>query len=83
VSKTYARVGIALGVILLFIGALDARGHYGVWAASWVLLGLFLILFGSSFFVRAERQKLTRRVSFGFLGVGVVLLVIALVFFRS
>jgi len=78
VSKTYAKVGIALGVVFLFIGALDVRQHFWVWGAASILFGLFLILFDSSFFVRAERKQLTRRVSFGFLGAGLVLLAIAL-----
>jgi len=78
VSKSFARVGIALGVVFLFIGAMDVRQHFGVWGAASILLGLFLIAFGSSLFVRAERKELTRRVSFGFLGVALVLLAIAL-----
>jgi peptidoglycan biosynthesis protein MviN/MurJ (putative lipid II flippase) len=83
VSKTYARVGIGLGFVFLFAGALDVRGHFGIWAASSILLGLFLILFGGSLFVGAKRQKSTRRVSFGFLGAALILLCIALALFRS
>jgi peptidoglycan biosynthesis protein MviN/MurJ (putative lipid II flippase) len=78
VSKSFAKVGIALGVIFIFVGALDVRQHFGAWGAASVLFGLFLIAFGSSLFVRPERKKITRRVSFGFLGAGLVLLAIAL-----
>jgi hypothetical protein len=83
VSKRYATVGIGLGFVLLFVGALDVRQHYGVWAASSIMFGLFLILFGASFGVGVKRQKTTRRVSFGFLAAALVLLVIALALFRS
>jgi purine-cytosine permease-like protein len=82
VSKTYGKVSIAIGFLLLFAGALDVRQHFAIWAASSILLGLFLILFGASFVVGAERQKVTRRVSFGFLGAALVLLAIALALFR-
>jgi peptidoglycan biosynthesis protein MviN/MurJ (putative lipid II flippase) len=83
VSKTYSGVSIGLGFVFLFAGALDVRAHFGIWAASSILLGLSLILFGASFVVRAKRQKVTRRVSFGFLGAALVLLAIALALFRS
>jgi peptidoglycan biosynthesis protein MviN/MurJ (putative lipid II flippase) len=83
VSKTYGSVSIGLGFVFLFVGALDVRGRYGIWAASSILFGLFLILFGASFGLGAERRKSTRRVSFGFLGAALVLLAIALAFFRS
>ena len=82
-SRTYGNVSIAVGFLLLFGGALDVRQHFAIWAASSILLGLFLIIFGASFFVGAERQKVRRRVSFGFLGVALVLLAIALALFRS
>ena len=82
-SKTYGSVSIGLGFVFLFAGALDVRGHAGIWAASSILLGLFLIVFGTSFFVTDKRQKVRRRVSFGFLGAALVLLGIALVLFRS
>ena len=77
-SKTWGKVGIAVGFLLLFAGALDVRQHYGIWAAFSVLLGLFLILFGASFVVGAPRQRTTRRVGFGFLAAALVVLVIAL-----
>jgi len=77
-SRTWAKVGIAIGFLLLFTGALDVRQHFGIWAAFSILLGLFLVLFSASFVSRTTRQKTTRRVSFGFLGVAVILLVIAL-----
>ena len=83
VSKTYGRVSIGLGLVFLFVGALDARAHFGIWAAFSILLGVFLILLGASFFVGAKRQKVTRRVSFGVLGAALVLLVIALTRFLS
>jgi hypothetical protein len=83
VSKTYGSVSIGLGLLFLFAGALDVRGHFGIWAASSILLGLFLILFGASFVGGGPRQKTTRRVSFGFLGAALVLLAIALALFRS
>jgi len=81
VSKTYGRISIGVGFVFLFAGALDVRGGFGVWAASSIMLGLFLIVFGTSFFVSDERQKVRRRVSFGFLGAAVVLLGIALALF--
>ena len=61
-------VSIALGVVFLFVGAPDVRGDFGVWAASSIVLGLFLVVFSTSFFASDERQKVTRRVSFAFLG---------------
>jgi multisubunit Na+/H+ antiporter MnhB subunit len=82
VSKTYGMVSIGLGVVFLFVGALDARGGFGVWAASAIMLGLFLVVFGTSFFVTDEGRKSRRRLSFGFLGAAAVLLVIALALFR-
>jgi hypothetical protein len=72
-------VSIAVGLLLLFAGALDVRQNFGIWAAFSIMLGLFLVLFGTSFVSASPRQKTTRRVSFGFLGAAVVLLVIALV----
>jgi uncharacterized membrane protein SirB2 len=83
VSKTYGRVSIGVGFVFLFIGALDVRGGFGVWAASSIMLGLFLVVFGTSFFVSGERQKSRRRLSFGFLGAALVFLCIALALFRS
>jgi uncharacterized membrane protein SirB2 len=78
VSKTYGMVSIGVGLVFLFAGALDVRGDFGVWATSSIMLGLFLIVFGTSFFVSGEHQKVRRRVSFGFLGASLVLLCIAL-----
>jgi len=78
-NKTWGMVSIAVGFLLLFAGALDVRQNFGIWAAFSILLGLFLILFGASFVSRDTREKTTRRVSFGFLGAALVLLVIALV----
>jgi len=75
-------VSIGVGFVFLFVGALDVRGGFGVWAASSIMLGLFLIVFGTSFFVSDERQKARRRLSFWFLGVAVVLLGIALALLR-
>jgi len=75
-------VSIGVGFVFLFVGALDVRGGFGVWAASSIMLGLFLIVFGTSFFVSDERQKARRRLSFWFLGAAVVLLGIALALLR-
>jgi len=83
VSKTYGKVSIAVGFLLLFAGALDVRQHFGIWAASSILLGLSLIVFGASLFVSGELQKVRRRVSFGFLGAALVLLAIALALLQS
>jgi purine-cytosine permease-like protein len=83
VSRTWGKVSIAIGFLLLFAGALDVRQHFAIWAAASVLLGLFLILFGASYFVADKRKKTTRRVSFGFLGAALVFLAIALALFRS
>ena len=80
-SKTYSGVSIGLGFVFLFAGALDVRAHFGIWAASSILLGLTLILFGASFVGGGPHQKVTRRVSFGFLGAALVLLAIALAWF--
>ena len=82
-SKTYGKVSIAVGFLLLFAGALDVRQHFGIWAASSILLGLSLIVFGASLFVSGELQKVRRRVSFGFLGAALVLLAIALALLQS
>jgi uncharacterized membrane protein SirB2 len=78
VSKTYGKVSIAVGFLLLFAGALDVRQHFGIWATFSILLGLFLILFGAGFLVGDKRRKVTRRVSFGFLGAALVFLGIAI-----
>jgi hypothetical protein len=51
-----------------------------LWATASILFGIFLIILGGSFGVAAERQKSTRRLSFGFLGAALVFFVIALVF---
>jgi hypothetical protein len=83
VSKTWGKVNIAVGFLLLFAGALDVRQHYGIWAASSILFGVFLILLGASFVGGGPRQKTTRRVSFGFLGAALVVLGIALARFLS
>jgi peptidoglycan biosynthesis protein MviN/MurJ (putative lipid II flippase) len=83
VSKTYGGVSIGLGFVFLFAGALDVRQHFAIWAASSILFGVFLILFGASFFAGDKRKKTTRRVSFGFLGAALVILAIALALFRS
>ncbi len=78
-SKSYGRVGIAIGFLLFFAGALDARDHYGFWATFSIMLGLFSIVFGASFGVGDKRQKeVARRVSLGFLGAALVFLAIAL-----
>jgi hypothetical protein len=81
VSKAYGSVSIVLGLIFFFAGALDVRAHFGVWALSSIMLGLFLIVFGTSFLVADRRKKSTRRVSFAFLGVALVFLAVALVRF--
>jgi hypothetical protein len=78
VAKTWSRAGVAIGFLLLFAGALDVRGHFGFWATFSIMLGLFLIVFGASFFAGDKRRKGTRRVSFGFLGAALVFLCIAL-----
>jgi len=83
VAKTWGTVSIAIGFLLFFAGALDVRQHFAIWAASSILFGLFLILLGASFGVGAKRQKITRRVSFGFLGAALVVLAIALARFLS
>jgi hypothetical protein len=83
VSKTYGKVSIAVGFLLLFAGALDVRQHFPIWAASSVLFGLFLIVFGAGYFAGDKRKKTTRRVSFGLLGAALVLLVVALALFQS
>jgi len=77
-SKTWGKVSIAAGFLLLFAGALDMRQGLGIWAAFSIMLGLFLVLFGASYVGRGPRQKDTRRVSFGFLGAAVILLGIVL-----
>ena len=77
-SRTWGKVSIAVGFLLLFAGALDVRQHFGIWATFSIMLGLFLVLFGASFVSGRSRQKPTRRVSFAFLGAAVILLGIAL-----
>jgi hypothetical protein len=79
VSKSYGRVSIGLGVLLLFAGALDARDHFAIWATSLIVFGLTLIVFGTSFFISGERKKFRRRVSLGFLGAALIFLAVALV----
>ena len=82
-SKTWGKVSIAIGLLLLFAGALDIRQGLGIWAAFSIMLGLFLVLFGASYASAGPRQKSTRRVSFAFLGAAVILLGIALASFLS
>jgi hypothetical protein len=77
-KKTWGKVSIAVGFLLLFAGALDIRQGFGVWATFSILLGLFLIVFGGSFVSSNPGQKTTRRVSFGLLGAALIFLVIAL-----
>jgi hypothetical protein len=82
-SKTWGKVSIAIGLLLLFAGALDIRQGLGIWAAFSIMLGLFLVLFGASYASTGPGQKSTRRVSFAFLGAAVILLGIALASFLS
>jgi uncharacterized membrane protein YozB (DUF420 family) len=77
-ARRYATVSIALGLLFFFAGVIDIRQHYGFWATASILFGVFLIIFGAAFGVKGERQKSTRRLSYGFLGGALVFLAIAL-----
>jgi predicted permease len=72
-------VAVLLGLVLLFVGALDARNHFGLWSVFSILLGLALIIFGASIGISDKgKKKFRRRLALGFVGGALVFLAIAL-----
>jgi hypothetical protein len=78
VSKLFSKVSIGAGITLILCGAVYVWLHSGIWATYWILLGIYFILLGRSFTLGGIGQKITRRLSFGFLGVALVFLGIGL-----
>jgi hypothetical protein len=78
-TKIANKVFIAAGIFLFLFAAEELWLHHGIWATCWILLGVGLILTGISLNPRSARQKVTRRLSLGFLGAAFVFLVIAAV----
>jgi hypothetical protein len=72
VYKLYSKVSIGVGVGFFLAGALFVLAHSRIWATYSILLGVYLILNGQSFILGGIGQKVTRRLSFGFLGAALV-----------
>jgi purine-cytosine permease-like protein len=74
------KVCIGVGVVAILAGAVFLWLDSAMWAsvAYLVLFGIYSILLGMSFSLGGVRQKVTRRLSFGFLGATLVFLGIGL-----
>ena len=74
------KVSIGVGVFGISAGAVFLSLDSRMWASAayLVLFGIYSILFGMSFSLSGKRQKVTRRLSFGFGGVALVFLGIGL-----
>ena len=66
-----SKVYIGVGITIILCGVVFLWTHSGIWATYNILLGISFILSGIG-------QKVTRRLSFGFLGVALVFLGIGL-----
>ena len=75
---TKASTGV--GVVLIVVGAVFLLLDSGAWALDTylILFGVYCVLNGVSSILSGIGQKVTRRLSFGFWGVGLVFLGIAL-----
>ena len=71
-----SKVSIVVGVIAILVGAVFLGLDSGNWAMYiyLILLGIYFTLLGISFILGGIGQKITRGLSFGFLGVALVLL---------
>lgn len=75
-----SRVSIVVGVIVILVGAVFLWLDSGNWATYiyTILLGIYWTLFGISIILGGIGQKITRGLSFGFIGVALVFLGISL-----
>jgi len=75
-----SKVSIVVGVISILVGAVFLGLNSGNWAMYiyLILLGIYCTLLGISFILGGIGQKITRRLSFGFIGVALVFLGIGL-----
>ena len=71
-----SKVSIVVGVISILVGAVFLGLDSGNWAMCiyLILLGIYCTLLGISFILGGTGQKITRRLSFGFLGAALVFL---------
>ena len=60
-------------IVVGFIGILVGAVFLGLDSGNWAMC-IYLILFGISFILGGIGQKITRRLSFGFIGVALVFL---------
>jgi len=79
-TNAVSKVGIGVGVISIIAGAVFLCIHsvMWAWATYLILFGIYLVLIGTSSIFDDTRQKVTRRLSFGFGGVALVFLGIGL-----
>jgi hypothetical protein len=79
-TNTISKIGIGAGVISIIAGAVFLCIYSVMWAwdTYLILFGIYLVLIGTSSIVDGTRQKVTRRLSFGFGGVALVFLGIGL-----
>ena len=79
-TNIVSKVGIGVGVISIIAGAVFLWIHsvMWAWATYLILFGIYLVLIGTSSIADDTRQKVTRRLSFGFGGVALVFLGIGL-----
>lgn len=73
-TKIADKVAIAAGIIFFLSAAEELWLHSRILATSDILLGIGLILGGVSLSRSGVRKKVTRGLSFGFLGAGIVFL---------
>jgi hypothetical protein len=72
-TKTTSKVFVGVGVVSILAGAVFLGLDSGIW--PWAA---YLILSGTSFILVSIGRKVTRRLSFGFLGAALVFLGIGL-----
>ncbi len=79
-TNIFSKVSIVAGVISILVGAVFLGLDSGNWAMYiyLILLGIYCTLLGISFILGGIGQKITRRLSFGFIGVALVFLGIGL-----
>jgi hypothetical protein len=75
-----AKASIGTGIFSIIAGAIFLCIHtvMWAWATYLILFGIYLVLIGTSTIFDGTRQKVTRRLSFGFGGVALVFLGIGL-----
>ena len=84
-TNIFSKVSIVVGVIAILVGAVFLWLDSGNWATYTylILFGIYCTLLGISFILGGIGQKITRRLSFGFLGVALVFLGIKLAHYLS